>query len=117
MKFNEINEFTKNFKRLSKKYKSLPNDFLEFKKVVSEFPCGNSKHFIILHSQEKIKIVKARFFCRYLKGASLRIVYAYKESEKIIDFIEIYSKNEQINENRELIKAYLRQFNKEYGES
>ncbi|MDD3735058.1 MAG: hypothetical protein PHO31_01105 [Candidatus Pacebacteria bacterium] len=113
MNFNEINEFTKNFKRLSRKYKSLPDDLLEFKKVVSEFPLGNGKHFVILHSQEEVKIIKARFFCRYLRGASLRIIYGYRGNEEMIDFIELYFKGEQENENKVLIKEYLHQLNKE----
>ncbi len=118
MNFNETNEFTKNFKRLSKKYKSLPDDLLEFKKVVSESPLGNKKHFVILHNQEKqekLKIVKARFFCKYLRGASLRIVYAYRQNEEIIDFIEVYFKGERVSENKALINEYLRQLNKKYN--
>jgi len=112
MNFNETDEFAKNFKRLSKKYRSLSDDLVEFKKVVSEFPLGSGKHFVILHSQEEVKILKARLFCRYLRGASLRIIYAYQEIKGTIDFIELYSKNEQINESRQLIKEFLSQFSK-----
>ncbi len=112
MNFNETDEFTKNFKRLSKKYRSLPDDLLEFKRIVTELPLGSGKHFVILHSQEKVKVVKARFFCRYLRGASLRIIYAYQEAETEIDFIELYFKGEQANENRAFINEFLRQFNK-----
>ena len=112
MNFNETNEFTKNFKRLSKKYRSLPNDLLEFKKVISELPLGSGKHFVILYSQEEVKILKARLFCRYLRGSSLRIIYAYREVGAIIDFIELYFKGEQINENKGLINDFLRQFAK-----
>ncbi len=111
MNFNETNEFTKAFKRLSKKYKSLPDDLLEFKKVVSELPLGSGKHFVILHSQEEAKVLKARLFCRYLRGASLRIIYAYREAGAIIDFIELYFKGEQVNEDRTLINNYLRRLN------
>jgi hypothetical protein len=112
MNFSETAEFTKNFKRLSKKYKSLPDDLLEFKKIVTELPLGSGKHFVILQSQEKTRIVKARFFCKYLRGASLRIVYAYREAETAIDFIEFYSKNERTNETKSLINDYLRDLNK-----
>lgn len=112
MNFNETDEFAKAFKRLSKKYRSLPDDLLEFKKVISEFPLGSGKHFVILHSQEEIKILKARLFCRYLRGASLRIIYAYQESLAAIYFIELYFKGEQANENRALINEFLRQFSK-----
>lgn len=112
MNFNETDEFAKAFKRLSKKYRSLPDDLLEFKKVISELPMGSSKHFVILHSQEEVKVLKARLFCRYLRGASLRIIYAYQESQAAIYFIELYFKGEQVNENRTLISEFLRQFSK-----
>lgn len=112
MNFSETDEFAKAFKRLSKKYRSLPDDLLEFKKIVTELPLGSGKHFVILHSEEKVKIVKARFFCKYLRGASLRIIYAYKETKATIDFIELYFKGEQVNENRALIKDFLQQLNK-----
>lgn len=112
MNFNETDEFSKAFKRLSKKYRSLPDDLREFKKVISKLPLGSGKHFVILHSSEEVKILKARLFCRYLRGASLRIIYAYQEVNGIIDFIELYFKGEKVNENRELIKEFLKRFTK-----
>ncbi|HEY4520296.1 MAG TPA: hypothetical protein VJJ72_00620 [Candidatus Paceibacterota bacterium] len=111
MNFSETAEFQKNFKRLGKKYRSLPDDLLEFKKVVAELPLGGGKHFVILHNQGGIKVVKARFFCRYLKGSSLRVIYAYLEKDAAIDFIEIYFKGEQTGENKLLIKNYLKKLN------
>ena len=110
MNFSETNEFSKDFKRLSKKYRSLPDDLLEFKKIVSEIPLGSGKHFVVLRENEKVKVLKARLFCKYLRGASLRIIYAYREKSATIDFIELYFKCEQTNENRALINDFLRQF-------
>lgn len=109
MSFNETDEFSKDFKRLSKKYKSLPDDLLEFKKVVTALPLGSGKHFVILNNLEQVKIIKARLFCRYLRGSSLRIIYAYKEAEATIDFIELYFKGEQVNEDKNRIKSFLRE--------
>lgn len=108
MNFNETDEFSKDFKRLSKKYKSLPDDLLEFKKVITALPIGSGKHFAILHDLGEVKVVKARLFCRYLRGASLRITYAYKESTITIDFIELYFKGEQVNEDKGRIKEFLK---------
>ncbi|MDI6850198.1 MAG: hypothetical protein QME69_10465 [Candidatus Saccharicenans sp.] len=108
MNFKETPEFLKNFKRLGKKYPSLDEDLREFKKVISRFPIGRSKHFAVLMAMKGIKIVKARLFGRYLKGSSLRIVYAFQEALDEIKFIEIYSKNEQETENKDLIIEYLR---------
>lgn len=108
MNFNELPEFTKECKRLAKKYKSLPNDLQEFKNVVSVVPLGNSKHFNIVTQTESVKIVKARFFCRYLKGSSLRVIYSYIEGQKKIEFIEMYFKGDKENEDRKRIKQYLK---------
>lgn len=108
MNFKETPEFQKNLKRLRRKYPSLDEDLMEFKKVISLFPTGRGKHFAVLMARKGINIVKARLFCRYLKGSSLRIVYAFQETLDEVEFIEIYSKNEQETENRDLIKEYLR---------
>jgi len=108
MNFNETREFKRDLKRLSKKYKSLPSDLLEFKKIVSQIPLGTGRHFAALTDTEEMKIVKARLFCRYLKGSSLRIIYAYHKEKQIIEFIELYFKGDKKNENRDRIKNYLR---------
>ena len=109
MNFSETNEFSKDFKRLSKKYRSLPDDLLEFKKIVSEIHLGSGKHFVVLHENEEVKILKARLFCKYLRGASLRIIYAYIEASTAIRFIELYFKGEQVNEDKSRINEFLRQ--------
>lgn len=107
MNFNESDEFSKDFKRLSKKYRSLPDDLLEFKKVIATLPLGSGKHSVVLHNLEQVKVIKARLFCRYLRGASLRIIYAYREIAETIEFIELYFKSEQVNEDKNRIKNFL----------
>ena len=111
MNFDELPEFQKEFKRYAKKYKSLPDDLQEFCNVVSAVPLGNSKHFNIITQTELLYIIKARLFCRYLKGASLRVIYAYHIAASKIEFIEIYFKGEKENEDRERIKEYLKNQN------
>jgi len=108
MNYNELPEFRKKFKKLAKKYRSLPDDLLEFKKVLNQNPLGTSKHFNIITKNDKIIILKARFFSRYLKGSSLRIIYSYLETKTLIEFIEIYFKGKQENENRARIMSYLK---------
>src|SRR3989344_610097 len=110
MNFNETDEFSKDFKRLSKKYKSLSDDLLEFKKVVTALPLGSGKHFSVITKTEQVAIVKARLFCRYLTGSSLRIIYAFHVAISTIVFIQMYPKNEQVNEDRERIRDYLKNF-------
>jgi len=90
MKYNEVPEFSKRFKKLAKKYRSLPDDLVEFKKVLNGNPLGTGKHFNIITNQENAIIVKARFFSRYLKGSTLRIVYSYRKNLDLIEFLQIY---------------------------
>lgn len=106
MNFSENDEFKKDFKRLSKKYLSLSDDLLEFEKVVTKFPFGNSKHFTQLHIKGNITIIKARLFCRYLKGSSMRIIYAYSKDKQLIEFIELYFKGDKEKEDRARILKY-----------
>ena len=107
MNFNEIPEFQKDCKRLGKKYLSLSDDLQEFRNVVTAIPLGNSKHFSIITQTETLYIVKARLFCRYLKGSALCVIYAYFEQRKRIEFIEVYFKGDRENENYDRIKKYL----------
>lgn len=107
MNFDELPEFQKECKRLGKKYQSLPDDIQQFKDIVSAIPLGNSKHFNVITQNEACCVVKARLFCRYLKGSSLRIIYAYHEEKQRIDFIELYFKGDKENEDRERIEEYL----------
>jgi hypothetical protein len=103
MKFSQLTEFTKDLKKFSKKYRSIENDLQEFKKILTVNPEGNSKHFDIITKKQNpnITIIKARFFCQYLKGSTLRIVYAYFKDETRIEFIELYFKGDKENEDRE----------------
>ena len=108
--YDELPEFSKELERLSRKYKSLPDDLEEFKCVVDVVPLGNSKHFNIITRNEQCAVVKARLFCRYLKGSSLRIIYAFHRQGCKVDFIEIYFKGDKENEDYTRIKEYLKNF-------
>ena len=110
MNFNELPEFKRDFKRLHKKYKSLPDDLCTFRDVLFVTPLGNSRHFAVVTRTETILIVKARLFCRYLKGSSLRIIYSWNEQEQRIEFIQLYFKSKKTNEDRERIRNYLKNY-------
>ena len=107
MNFDELPAFQKELKKLSKKYRSLSNDLQEFCNVVSVVPLGNSKHFNVITKTEVLYILKARLFCKYLKGSSLRVIYSYFDQEQRIEFIEIYFKGDKEDEDRNRIKTYL----------
>lgn len=110
MNYRTTREFDKDYKRLAKRYRTLDDDLALLKKVLDNFPLGTGRHFAVLYSTETVKIVKARFFCRSLKGSSLRIIYAYQDSgiEFIgIEFIEVYYKGDKPREDKERIRMYL----------
>ncbi|MFH1896019.1 MAG: hypothetical protein ABH814_00900 [bacterium] len=107
MNFSQIPPFSKEFKRYAKKYRALNKDLGNFKKVVAFSPCGTGKHFNIITVGEGKVIVKARLFCRSLKGSSLRIIYAYCKKEETIEFLELYFKGDKSNEDKTRIGNYL----------
>lgn len=114
MKFNQTDEFSKELKKFAKKYRSILEDLEGFKKILNVAPEGNSKHFNVITQTQEQKIIKARFFCKYLKGSTLRIVYAYNLQMEEITFIEIYFKGEKEIEDRSRVEWYLRGEGKSY---
>lgn len=110
MNFKHAQEFEKDFKRLSKKFKTLDSDFIEFKKILEESPLGIGKHFNVITKTGSTSVVKARFFCKSLKKKNLRIIYAFHYESCKVDFIEIYFKGEKENEDKNRIKEYLKNF-------
>jgi hypothetical protein len=105
---NQLREFEKEFKNLSKKYRSLDDDFKKFERYIFENPTGEGKNFVIIYSDEKIKIVKTRLSCESLRGRSMRVIYSYQEDILTFMYIEIYFKGDKENEDRERIKRYLK---------
>jgi len=106
--FDATTKFKKEFKQLSKKYKTLDDDIKKFKRILTIQPTGIGKNFVIIHSLPDIKIIKARLACRTLRNRSLRIIYSYLEQKQQIDFIELYFKGNKKNENQDRIKEYLK---------
>ena len=112
--FKETDGFKKDFKRLAKKYKSLAEDFELFKKIITQNALGFGVHFNVITKENGWTVIKARLFCRYLKGRTLRIIYSYWEKRdemevvKSFEFIELYFKGEKENEDRGRIREYLK---------
>lgn len=75
-------------------------------KAVETEPLSPSKHVHVLNETGRLQVIKARFACQYLKGASMRIIYAYIPEERRIEFIELYFKGDRENEDRERIRRY-----------
>ena len=113
MNFRETNEFSHEFKKISKKYRTLPEDLERLKILLTEKPLGVGRNFAVLHSFPNLNIIKARLACKYLKNSSssLRIIYAYHEKTneiELIDFIELYFKGNKEREDFSRIQAYIK---------
>ena len=123
--FNEIvelPEFKKDFKKLAKKFKTLPDDFEIFKntqlKAFHKLKQDNRGNLPISNLGIDYPLIYkvVKFACRVLKGrgvkSGIRIIYAYYPDEDKIEFIEIYYKGDKENEDRERI---LRYYSKKVG--
>jgi|SRR3989344_5577646 len=106
--FNQLPEFEKEFLKLSRKYPSLPSDLKKLETLISLHPVGLGTNFVTIHHSLEVKIVKTRLACKSLRDRSMRIIYAYHESTTTFVHIEIYFKGNKENEDRERIKAYLK---------
>jgi hypothetical protein len=106
-RFNQLPEFSKEFLRLAKKYRSLSKDLEIFERFVAENPTGLGKNFAIIHSSPNVKIVKARMACASLRERSIRMIYACHEEALTFVHIEIYQKGDKANEDTTRIKDYL----------
>jgi mRNA-degrading endonuclease RelE of RelBE toxin-antitoxin system len=99
MKFEQLNEFEKDLKKLLKRYKTLEDDLNVVKKVLSAEPDARppfSYRIDGLGIQSCLIKVK-KIACRTLKGrganSGLRLIYAHFEEEEKIVLIELYHKD------------------------
>ena len=113
MTFEELPEFEKDLKALQKKYRTLPEDLLVLKQILSVLPHERPPFsYLISDLGINTRVIKIKkIACRSLKGkgvnSGLRMVYAYfPEFHKII-FIELFHKNQQELESRERIFRYF----------
>ena len=106
--FENWDSFQKEFDRLTRKFRTLPEDLERLKNVIALDPTGPSQHRTVLHRSEKVCIVKGHLFCKALRRDSLRIIYSYHKDRVTIVWIEVYHKADKANEDRARITEYLR---------
>ena len=127
MEYEELKEFNKDLKKLSKKYRSLKDDIEVIKKVLNVNPTARppfSFNIDGLGIEDCIIKVK-KIACKSLKGkgvnTGLRLVYAHFENKMIEDeegneiqikekivLVELYHKNVKANEDKERIHKYFK---------
>ena len=121
MKFKHIEQldkFKKDLKKLLKRFPSLEEDLDSLVKaqLIAYHKLNIDNHGIFPIENLSIqnpKIFKVKkFACKSLKGkgvhSGIRVTYAYFSVEDRIEFIEIYYKGDQENEDRERIKNYYK---------
>jgi len=119
--FGEIDclpEFGRDFKKLSKRFRSLEEDFKTFVDTQLNLfhKQGIDNKGVLPISGLGIpnpKIYKAKkFACRSLKGrgvdSGIRVIYAYWEEKDKLEFMEIYFKGDKENEDRDRILGHYK---------
>jgi mRNA-degrading endonuclease RelE of RelBE toxin-antitoxin system len=111
-------EFKKDFKKLSKKFKTLENDlkiFVSTALVAQHIKKVNITGIYLISGfcRDDIMVFKVtKFACRALKGrgskSGIRIIYAFDKTTKKVTFLEIYFKGNKPKENQERIKKYFK---------
>lgn len=108
MEYAELPEFSRELKRLRKKYLTLDDDVDGLKRTLGKLSVKTAgKHWNCLHRDERVCIYKIRLACRYLRATTMRVIYAHHVEPARIVFIELYYKGEKDNEDQERIKKYL----------
>jgi hypothetical protein len=111
MNFERTAGFEHDLKRLGKKYLSLEHDLAVFQNNVVHVDVSCNRKFVVLHQNERLMMIKARFFCKYLKGNTLRIVYARFKDEEKISFLEIFFKGDKAREDGGRIRDFINRMN------
>ncbi len=115
MVFSSLPEFDRELKSLLKKYRTLEEDLSILKSYLEKYPHGFEPiAFPISNLGISTPVYKVKHFrCRALKSkgsrSGIRIIYAYFEEEKKIEFIEIYYKEKDDRDcDRKRISSHYR---------
>lgn len=113
-KVNRRPEFDRDLKQLLKRYRSLEDDltvFINTQLVLLHKQKIDNRGIVLINNLgiKEPKIFKAvKFACKSIHGrgaaSGIRLTYAYFEETDHIEFIQIYFKADDENEDRERIK-------------
>jgi mRNA-degrading endonuclease RelE of RelBE toxin-antitoxin system len=111
MIFEELTEFRKDIKKLSKKYKTIPEDIEIVKKVLTVYPDERPPFSYRLDGLGiesciiKVKKIASKSFKGKGIGSGFRMVYAHFDKEERIVFIELFHTSEKEIEDTRRIDA------------
>lgn len=109
MTFEELEEYKKDLKKLSKKHRTLPEDIEVVKKVLFVNPKERPPFSFRIDNLGvktcviKIKKIASKSFKGKGVHSGFRLIYAHFENEDRIVFIELYHKSKKDIEDRERI--------------
>jgi len=98
--------FKREFKKLCKKYPSLPQDLEVLQALILKFPYGeDSKHCNPLKKDGERGIFKRRMMCRSVKGSEFRVIYYYDGEKLYLEYLEIYYKGDKVAEDKKRVET------------
>lgn len=103
LNLHALESFTKEVKRLHKKYKNLPNDLKELRETLIDNP-----HAGVALTSHCYKIRLANASISTGKRGGFRIIYYYFDGEDNLYLMSIYSKTEMENISEEKLIEILR---------
>ena len=109
MIIEKLEEYKKDFKKLSKKYRTLPEDLEVVKKVLMVSPNERPPFSFRIDSLGietcviKVKKIASRSFKGKGVNSGFRLIYAHFESEDRIVLIELYHKSKKEIEDKDRI--------------
>ena len=102
--------FQRELKKLTKRYRSLPEDLKVLEKLISKFPEGrDSRHCNVLKQHAHMCICKRRMMCRSVKGSEFRVVYFYDGEAFELIYLEIYFKGDKASEDSQRLDAFWKE--------
>ena len=105
MKISKSSQFQREFKKLQKKYRTLPSDLKILEKLIQKFPLGDdSRHCNELRKIGALCICKRRMMCRAVKGSEFRVIYYYDGIQIELMYLEIYYKENKEREDQQRIE-------------
>lgn len=113
IEIHELPEFSKDFKRLFKKYRSLDKNLEEVKSLLKLFPDASPPFSFRLNALGietciiKVKKIASDNFKGRGRNSGFRLVYAWFPEKRLIILIELYHKSENEVEDRQRILKHF----------
>ena len=110
MEIIQGDSFQKELRKLTKRYRSLPEDLKILERLILKFPEGeDSRHCNALKKEAQMYICKHRMMCRAVKGSEFRVVYFYDGKAFELLYLEIYFKGDKTTEDSKRVEAFWKE--------